>query len=171
MSTRRRKPSIDFAKPHRFDFRSAEAAVLRTLRTAIVSFAALGIVGQMGLGAAQAGPLLDKAKAGGSIKIGFANIKPWCYETPDGGMHGFTNEIMLGALKAAGFDKVESVIITDWSGYIPGLQARQYDIASCGLYILGSRCKAVAFSNPIGMLTDSFLPGAERQSEQDHHLG
>jgi len=72
-------------------------------------------------------------------------------------MHGFTNEIMLGALKAIGFDKVASAPISDWSGYIPGLQARQYDIASCGLYILGSRCKAVAFSNPIGMLTDSFL--------------
>ena len=144
MSMRSRKPSIDFNRSRRF--RSARSAVAAALRMTVVSFAAVGMVGQMVVATAQAGPLLDKAKAGQTIRIGYANIKPWCYETPEGGMHGFTNEIMLGALKAAGFDKVESVLITDWSGYIPGLQARQYDVASCGLYILGSRCKAVAFS-------------------------
>jgi polar amino acid transport system substrate-binding protein len=157
MSMRKRKHLINVDRLLCLDIAAARAVVARTLRIAAVTFATLAIVGQMGMETAQAGPLLDKAKAGQPIRIGYANIKPWCYESPDGGMHGFTNEIMLGALKAIGFDKVESVLITDWSGYIPGLQARQYDIASCGLYILGSRCKAVAFSNPIGMLTDSFL--------------
>ena len=129
----------------------------KALTRVVAGLGALGLLLNVGASAASAGPLLDKAKSGQPIRIGYANIKPWCYEAPDGEMHGFTNEIVVGALKKMGITNIESVVITDWSGYIPGLQASQYDIASCGLYIIGARCKAVAFSNPIGMLTDSFL--------------
>lgn len=134
--------------------RTAITTSARYFMGAFVSAAMLLSIGQ---GDVQASPLLEKAQAGETIRIGYANIRPWCYESPNGELHGFTNRIAMGALKEMGFDNVESVIITDWAGYIPGLQARQYDIASCGLNILGSRCEAVKFSNPIGMLSDSFL--------------
>jgi polar amino acid transport system substrate-binding protein len=155
MSVRGKQTNRDFREHLRFG--GFMGAAGKTLRLAAATIATFGVVAQMGADGAQAGPLLDKVKAGQPIRIGYANIKPWCYEADDGAMRGFTNEITVGALKEMGVTNLQSVIITDWAGYIPGLQAKQYDIASCGLMVLASRCASMKFSNPIAVLTDSFL--------------
>lgn len=111
----------------------------------------------IGAGAAKAGPLMDRIEAGEPIRLGYISAPPWCGQEPDGEPNGFANEIVVGSLRAAGFDNIESIILTDWAGVIPALNAGQYDIASCGLYILGERCKNMAFGNPFGVMGMAFV--------------
>ena len=119
--------------------------------------AALVTATGIGTGAAKAGPLMDRIEAGEPIRLGYISAPPWCGQGPDGTPNGFANEIVVGSLKAAGFDNIESIILTDWAGVIPALNAGQYDIASCGLYILGERFQNMAFANPLGVMGMAFV--------------
>lgn len=100
--------------------------------------------------------LLEKAKAGKTIRIGFANEKPWAYPGENNKPLGFVNATVLGTLKVMGIEKIEPVV-TDWGGLIPGLKADRYDIITGGMYILKSRCENVNFSSPIGVFGDVFV--------------
>lgn len=103
-----------------------------------------------------AGPIEDRIAAGEPIRIGFANIPIWGYPDENGEAKGFVNEIALGILSSMGHDNVETTV-TDWGGLIPGLQANRYDLITGGLYILNSRCKNIAFSEPIAQAGDAFI--------------
>ncbi len=100
--------------------------------------------------------LLEKAKAGEKIRIGFANEQPWAYPGENNKPLGFVNTIVLGTLKKMGIENPEPVV-TDWGGLIPGLKANRYDIITGGMYILKSRCENVDFSDPIGVFGDVFV--------------
>lgn len=117
-----------------------------------MSFAALSAVG----GPASAETMLEKAQAGKTIRIGFANEQPWAYPGESNKPLGFVNTIVLGTLKAMGVENIEPVV-TDWGGLIPGLKANRYDIITGGMYILKSRCENVDFSDPIGVFGDVFV--------------
>lgn len=106
--------------------------------------------------AANAGPLMDRVEAGETIRIGFANEVPWAYPGDDNKPMGFVNTIALGVLDKMGYDNIEPVV-TDWGGLIPGLKANRFDIITGGMYILGSRCENVDFSEPIGRFGDAFI--------------
>lgn len=105
---------------------------------------------------AVAGPLSDRIAAGEPIRIGFSNIPVWGYPDENGEPKGFVNEIALGILSKMGYTDVETSV-TDWGGLIPGLQANRYDLITGGLYILGSRCENINFSEPIVVTGDAFL--------------
>lgn len=105
---------------------------------------------------ALAGGLLEKAKSGEAIRIGFANEVPWAYPGENNKPLGFVNAIALGVLGEMGITKIEPVV-TDWGGLIPGLKADRFDIITGGMYILGSRCENVDFSDPIGVFGDAFI--------------
>ncbi len=106
--------------------------------------------------AAFAGPLQDRIDAGEPIRIGFSNVPIWGFPDDNGEAKGFVNEIALGILNEMGHEGVET-IVTDWGGLIPGLQANRYDLITGGLYILGSRCENIAFSEPIAQTGDAFI--------------
>ncbi|MFQ5565681.1 MAG: ectoine/hydroxyectoine ABC transporter substrate-binding protein EhuB [Paracoccaceae bacterium] len=119
--------------------------------------AALALTLTFGLGStAMAGDLLAKAEAGETIRIGFANEVPWAYPGDGNAPKGFVNAIAMGVLNKMGITNIEPVV-TDWGGLIPGLNADRFDVITGGMYILGSRCENVDFSDPIGVFGDAFI--------------
>lgn len=117
--------------------------------------AALGIV-LVGTMSSYAGALMDRAKAGETIRIGFAAEPPFAYPGDNNKPLGFANAIALGVLKKMGYTNIEPVV-TDWGGMIPGLVADRLDIVTGGMYILAERCANVQFSEPIGRFGDAFI--------------
>ncbi len=129
------------------------------MRTVVLKI--LAIVGAAALIAATsvsagAQDLLEKAKAGETIRIGFANEVPWAYPGENNKPLGFVNAIALGILDEMGITDIEPVV-TEWGGLIPGLKANRFDIITGGMYILKSRCENVNFSDPIGVFGDAFI--------------
>ncbi|MCE2521362.1 MAG: transporter substrate-binding domain-containing protein [Alphaproteobacteria bacterium] len=108
---------------------------------------------------ADAHTLLEKATAGETVRIGFANEVPWAYPGEDNEPLGFVNAIATGILTEMGITNIEPVV-TDWGGLIPGLNANRFDIITGGMYILTSRCENVTFSEPIGVFGDAFIVAA-----------
>lgn len=105
---------------------------------------------------AAAQDLLEKAEAGEPIRIGFANEVPWAYPGDENAPLGFVNAIAMGVLDEMGISNIEPVV-TDWGGLIPGLNAGRFDVITGGMYILGSRCENVDFSDPVGIFGDAFI--------------
>jgi polar amino acid transport system substrate-binding protein len=103
-----------------------------------------------------AGPLQDRIDAGETIRIGFANIPLWGFPDEAGKADGFTNDIAIATLAKMGLTNIEPVV-TDWGGLIPGLKAERFDLITGGMYILGSRCENVSFSEPIAKAGDAVL--------------
>jgi polar amino acid transport system substrate-binding protein len=121
------------------------------------SFAtALAAVLAFGTSAASAQDLLERAKAGEPIRIGFANEVPFAYPGDDGSPKGFVNAITIGVLNEMGYENIEPVQ-TEWGGLIPGLNAGRFDIITGGMNILASRCENIAFSEPIARIGDGFI--------------
>jgi len=110
-------------------------------------------------GVAQADGLMDKLKAGEPIRIGFANEVPWAYPGENNEPLGFANVHAVGVLKKMGATNIEPVV-TEWGGLIPGLNANRFDVITGGMYILGSRCENVNFSEPMGVFGDAFIVAA-----------
>lgn len=104
------------------------------------------------------GPLMDRIEDGESIRLGFANEVPWAYPGEGNEPLGFANAFTLGVLEEMGYgrDDIEPVV-TEWGGLIPGLKANRFDVITGGMYILNSRCKNVAFSDPMGTFGDAFI--------------
>ncbi len=120
------------------------------------SILAAGLVLMVSSFSAMAGSLMDRIEAGETIRIGFANIPIWAFPGENANPEGFVNKIAVGTLAKMGYTNIEPVV-TDWGGLIPGLKANRYDLITGGLYILNSRCKNIAFSEPVGTFGDAFL--------------
>ena len=110
----------------------------------------------VGASAALAGSLQDRVEAGETIRLGFANEVPWAYPGEGNEPLGFVNAHVLGVLKEMGHENIEPVV-TDWGGLIPGLHAKRFDLITGGMYILGSRCGNVTFSEPMAKVGDAFI--------------
>lgn len=123
--------------------------------TACVTSIAI-LVAAMATTAVQAQSLLDRAAAGEPIRVGYANAKPWCYEKTADEAGGFSTLITVNTLKKMGY-KVELVPLPEWGGLIPGLMAKRFDVAACGLYVMHERCKNVEFASPLAVIGDVFL--------------
>ncbi len=106
--------------------------------------------------AAQASTLLEKAKGGETVRIGFATEVPYAYPGPNNKPLGFVNVVTLDVLKKMGIENVEPVV-TEWGGLIPGLNAGRFDIITGGMDITGARCANVAFSEPISKTSPALL--------------
>lgn len=128
----------------------------RVVSKGITALAALGMILGLSSVEATAGALLDKVKGGEPIRLGFANEVPWAYPGENNAPKGFVNAIALGILDEMGITDIEPVV-TEWGGLIPGLNANRFDVITGGMYILNSRCKNVAFSDPIAVVGDAFI--------------
>ncbi|MFQ5955492.1 MAG: ectoine/hydroxyectoine ABC transporter substrate-binding protein EhuB [Kiloniellales bacterium] len=133
------------------DLRSA-ASSIATTAVAL----ALGVILGLSSGNATAASLMEKAKSGEAIRIGFANEVPWAYPGENNAPKGFVNAIANGILNKMGITNIEPVV-TEWGGLIPGLNANRFDVITGGMYILNSRCENVNFSDPIGVFGDAFI--------------
>ncbi len=105
---------------------------------------------------ASADTLLDRAKAGEPIRIGFTNEAPYSSASPDGTLVGSDIVLLRAVLEKMGVKEFDGVL-TQFGSLIPGLKAKRFDIVAAGLYINPDRCKQVAFSEPNFAIGDALL--------------
>ncbi len=99
---------------------------------------------------------LDDAKAGATVRIGYANEPPFAFTMTDGTITGESPEILKHVLANMGITKIEPVL-TEWGSLIPGLRAKRFDIIAAGMFVLPKRCKQVVFTDPHYALGSAFL--------------
>jgi polar amino acid transport system substrate-binding protein len=93
-------------------------------------------------------PTLDRMRARGTARIGFANEAPYAYLDPESGrLTGEAPEVARVILGGLGIDRVEGVL-TEFGALIPGLRAGRFDLVAAGMYVTPERCREAAFSNP-----------------------
>lgn len=114
------------------------------------------VAASFGFAATADAGLLEKAKSGEPIRIGFANEIPWAYPGEGNKPMGFVNVIAIDVLKNMGFTNIQPVV-TEWGGLLPGLKANRSDMITGGMYINSKRCAQATFSNPIGQFGDAFI--------------
>lgn len=100
---------------------------------------------------------LERIRATGVIKIGYANEAPYAYfDSEAGRLTGEAPEIARKIAERMGVDEVDSVL-TEFGSLIPGLKAKRFDVIAAGMYIKPERCKEIAFSNPTYKIGEAFL--------------
>jgi polar amino acid transport system substrate-binding protein len=105
---------------------------------------------------AQAQTTLEKAKADGFIRVGFANEAPYGFATPDGKLTGESPEVVKAILTKMGIGQVDGVL-TEFGSLIPGLQAGRFDIIAAGMFVNPKRCEQIQFSEPTYGIGQAFL--------------
>ncbi|WP_272807807.1 ectoine/hydroxyectoine ABC transporter substrate-binding protein EhuB [Shinella sp. YE25] len=108
----------------------------------MLAFAAASVAGP-----SLAETTLEKAKAAGYIRIGFANEAPFGFATPDGKLTGEAPEVAKAVLAKMGIPEVDGVL-TEFGSLIPGLKAGRFDIIAAGMFINPKRCAEIGFSEP-----------------------
>jgi polar amino acid transport system substrate-binding protein len=96
---------------------------------------------------AHAESTLERAKAQGYIRVGFANEAPFGYATPDGKLTGEAPEVAKAVLAKMGIPQVDGVL-TEFGSLIPGLKAGRFDIIAAGMFITPKRCAEINYSEP-----------------------
>lgn len=90
---------------------------------------------------------LAAARESNSIRIGIANEQPYGFADEGGNVTGEAPEVARAAFKAVGISNVQASVVP-FDQLIPGLNARQFDVVSAGMFITPERCKQAAFSIP-----------------------
>jgi polar amino acid transport system substrate-binding protein len=108
-------------------------------------------------GAAEsASDTLDRMREQGYARLAIANEPPYTKVETDGTVAGAEPEIAAAVLEMLGVPEVQGVV-TPYASMIPGLQADRWDIITAGLFMKQSRCKEVAYTEPVIVSTESFL--------------
>jgi len=89
----------------------------------------------------------EKVKEQGYVTVGFANEKPYAYQTADGELTGEAVEVARAVLKNLGIHEMRGEL-TEFGSLVPGLQAERFDMITAGMFITPERAKEVAFANP-----------------------
>ena len=111
---------------------------------------------------------LERAKAQGFIRVGFANEAPFGYATPDGKLTGEAPEVARAVLAKMGIAQLDGVL-TEFGSLIPGLKAGRFDIIAAGMFINPKRCAEIAFSEPsYGIGQAMLVPKGNPKSVKDY---
>jgi octopine/nopaline transport system substrate-binding protein len=87
------------------------------------------------------------AKDWKSVAIGMDDsYVPWHFADSSGKMVGFDVDLAMDLCQRAGFEC--KIVIQDWDGLIPGLNAGKFDAIIAGMAITADRKKAIDFSKP-----------------------
>jgi polar amino acid transport system substrate-binding protein len=97
------------------------------------------------LGTASAGVLEDVQKRG-TLRVGMATFVPWAMRDKEGNLIGF--EIDVANKVAADMDVKIDFVPTAWSGIIPALIAKKFDLIIGGMSITPQRNLTVNFTIP-----------------------
>lgn len=90
---------------------------------------------------------LAELQDAGTIKVGFANEKPYGYENDDGEITGASVDTAKAVFAELGIDEVEGHL-ADYDQLVPGLGAEKYDAITSGMAITPDRCENAAFGEP-----------------------
>jgi polar amino acid transport system substrate-binding protein len=116
-------------------------------RKLLLGMGAVGIATIFTSSMAFAENTLERAKAQGFIRVGFANEAPFGFATPDGKLTGEAPEVAKAVLAKIGIPQVDGVL-TEFGSLIPGLKAGRFDIIAAGMFINPKRCAEIQFSEP-----------------------
>jgi len=97
------------------------------------------------IGSATAG-MLDDVQERGTLRVGMSTFVPWAMRDKDGNLIGFEIDVATKVAEDMGV-KVEFVP-TAWSGIIPALLAKKFDIIIGGMSITPQRNLTVNFTIP-----------------------
>ncbi|MCG8421452.1 MAG: ectoine/hydroxyectoine ABC transporter substrate-binding protein EhuB [Proteobacteria bacterium] len=110
---------------------------------------------------------LERIRAEGVIRIGYANEAPYGYlDSKSGKVTGEAPEIARVILAKMGISRIEPVV-TEFGSLIPGLKAGRFDLIAAGMYITPQRCKEIGFTNPTYVIGESFV--VEKGNPHDLH--
>lgn len=100
---------------------------------------------------------LERLRAEGVARVGFANEAPFAYLDPESGeLAGEAPAIARHVLARLGVERVEGVL-TEFGSLIPGLLARRFDLIAAGMYVTPERCREIAFSEPTYGIGEALL--------------
>lgn len=106
----------------------------------------LAAVCAVGLGTAHAEGVLEDIQKRGTLKVGMSTFVPWAMRDKEGNLMGFEIDVATKVAEDMGV-KVEFVP-TAWSGIIPALLAKKFDIIIGGMSITPQRNLTVNFTSP-----------------------
>ena len=121
-------------------------ALLKEFRTLLSAAAIAGMGAVLAAPAAQADSVVDDIVKSGTLKVGMSTFVPWAMRDKEGNLIGFEIDIATRVAEDMGV-KVEFVP-TAWSGIIPALLARKFDIIIGGMSITPQRNLTVNFTTP-----------------------
>ncbi|MGY0693621.1 ectoine/hydroxyectoine ABC transporter substrate-binding protein EhuB [Virgibacillus sp. FSP13] len=102
------------------------------------------------------GNVLDELKEKGTVTVGFANEKPYAYQTDDGELKGAAVDIAKAVFKELGVDNMEGQL-ADFGQLIPGLNAGKFDVITAGMAINPDRCANADFGEPEMMYGEGLI--------------
>ncbi|WP_240376689.1 ectoine/hydroxyectoine ABC transporter substrate-binding protein EhuB [Bacillus piscicola] len=94
-----------------------------------------------------AGSYLEELQEKGTVKVGFANEKPYGYQNDEGELTGASVETARAVFKELGIDNMEGQL-ADYSQLVSGLSAKKFDAITSGMAITPDRCESVNFAEP-----------------------
>lgn len=113
--------------------------------------------GELGGGVTSGGSTLERIRAAGVVRVGFANEAPFAYvDTETGRLTGEAPELARLVFRQLGVEELEGVL-TEFGSLIPALQAGRFDVIAAGMYITPQRCQEVLFSDPTYAIGEAFI--------------
>ncbi len=110
--------------------------------------------------AAAGGGSLERIRAAGFARVGFANEAPYAYIDSDSGrLTGEAPELARLVFRQLGVADIRGVL-TEFGSLIPALKAGRFDVIAAGMYITPARCAEVLFSDPTYAIGEAFIVAA-----------
>ena len=121
---------------------------IKTLLTTLVAATAIGFAGLAGAASQElsAESVLEEIKKRGSLRVGMSTFVPWAMRDKQGNLIGYEIDVATKVAEDMGVE-VEFVP-TAWSGIIPALIARKFDVIIGGMSITPARNLTVNFTAP-----------------------
>lgn len=113
--------------------------------------------GELQGSAAGGGDTLQRIRAAGVVRVGFANEAPFAYVDPrTGRLTGEAPELARLVFHQLGVPRIEGVL-TEFGSLIPALKAGRFDVIAAGMYITPKRCREILFSEPTYAVGEAFI--------------
>ncbi|HEX2149234.1 MAG TPA: ectoine/hydroxyectoine ABC transporter substrate-binding protein EhuB [Actinomycetota bacterium] len=127
---------------------------------------ACGNSGDNGGGGQTESTLLERAREEG-IRIGFANERPYGFESEQGEPDGEAPAVAREVLDRMGITEIDGVVV-EFGALINGLRADRYDMVAAGMFINEERASQALFSDPDYCATSAFaVPAGNPQNLTD----
>jgi len=113
-------------------------------------WAAAAVIGAAALGLSAAGAsaqIIKEIQSRGVLKVGMAESPPWQSPNPETGEYeGFNVDLANRVAEIMGVEL--EIVPATWSTLIPGLEAKQFDIAFVNFFATPERALVVNFTEP-----------------------
>lgn len=117
-----------------------------TLGAAVLTAITFGIAQAATQQDLAAGSVIEEIKKRGTLRVGMSTFVPWAMRDKKGDLIGF--EIDVATQVAADMGVKIQFVPTAWSGIIPALLAKKFDIIIGGMSVTPSRNLTVNFTQP-----------------------